>query len=317
MTCYMRHRKNDIYVLQKARLVYQQEQFLKLNAIIWYPPFWEYITWKFTTTIYWGCMQWCITKTESVDSPGWEFSDFLDQASWCHVGTAGSLGLHRCGMGCHRLWCQGILLNNCHGRNSWGLFHLDCLCWRCSRCGLHAWCRLWQCRLYHWKAVSCWSLQCGSCATWDSVNHLDTAFTEVPPCVAVCGTIAGAYLIAALWEDAYHSSRNPNPSKGVICCNWLTSIQWCKCFAAFVSLSFSSFGACVNLLTDLYGWWVRMVVLSWHWYNSSVGDGSLVLIGVAQSASKVRCGSAPLYLAHWSACLMDLMHASVNLLDCG
>ena len=55
----------------------------------------------------------------------------------------------------------------------------------------------------------------------------------------------------------------------------------------------------------------RMVVLSWHWYNS------LVSMGVACSASKVRCGLAPLYLAHWSVCLMDLMHAVANPLDCG
>ena len=61
----------------------------------------------------------------------------------------------------------------------------------------------------------------------------------------------------------------------------------------------------------------RMVVLSWHWYNSSAGDGSLVSIGVARSASKARCGSALLYLAHWSACLTGLMHASPNPLDCG
>ena len=60
-----------------------------------------------------------------------------------------------------------------------------------------------------------------------------------------------------------------------------------------------------------------MVVLSQHWYNSSAGDGSLVLIGVAQSANKARCGSALLYLACWSACLTDLMHASANPLDCG
>ena len=61
----------------------------------------------------------------------------------------------------------------------------------------------------------------------------------------------------------------------------------------------------------------RMVILSWHWYNSSAGDGSLVLMGVAQSASRASCGSVPLYLAHWSACLTDLMHALANLLDCG
>ena len=61
----------------------------------------------------------------------------------------------------------------------------------------------------------------------------------------------------------------------------------------------------------------RMFVLSWHWYNSSAGDGSLVSMGVAQSASKASCGLAPLYLAHWSAFLMDLMHALANPLDCG
>ena len=60
----------------------------------------------------------------------------------------------------------------------------------------------------------------------------------------------------------------------------------------------------------------RMVVLSWHWYNSSAGDGSLVLMGVAWSASKARCGLTPLYLAHWSACLADLTHALANPLDC-
>ena len=60
----------------------------------------------------------------------------------------------------------------------------------------------------------------------------------------------------------------------------------------------------------------RMVVLSRHWYNSSAGDGSLLLMGVARRASKARCGSAPLYLARWSACLADLTHASANPLDC-
>ena len=61
----------------------------------------------------------------------------------------------------------------------------------------------------------------------------------------------------------------------------------------------------------------RMVVLSEHWYNSSVGDGSLVSMGVARSTSKGSWGLAPLYLALWSACLTDLTHASVNPLDCG
>ena len=72
-------------------------------------------------------------------------------------------------------------------------------------------------------------------------------------------------------------------------------------------------GAAGSLLHILAG----MVVLSRCWYNISTGDGSLVSIGVAQSASKARCGLALLYLAHWSTCLMDLMHASANPLDCG
>ena len=48
------------------------------------------------------------------------------------------------------------------------------------------------------KMVSCQSLQCGSCATWDSVDCFDTAFMKVSPHVAVCGTIAATYLIAVL-----------------------------------------------------------------------------------------------------------------------
>ena len=39
----------------------------------------------------------------------------------------------------------------------------------------------------------------------------------------------------------------------------------------------------------------RMVVLSQHWYNSSAGDGTLVSMGVAQSASKASCGLALLF----------------------
>ena len=80
-------------------------------------------------------------QSKSMDSPGQQFLDLLDQASWCHVGMARSSGMHRCGMGCHRLWCWGILLNSWHGRDSCSLFHPGCQCCRCSRCGLHVWCR--------------------------------------------------------------------------------------------------------------------------------------------------------------------------------
>ena len=33
----------------------------------------------------------------------------------------------------------------------------------------------------------------------------------------------------------------------------------------------------------------RMVVLSWHWYNCSAGDGSLMSMGLALSASRASC----------------------------
>ena len=152
-----------------------------------------------TLTNDWGCKQWHITMTRSVDSPGQEFLDFLDEASGCHTGMARSLWLHRFGMGCHRHWCWGILLNSWHGRNSWSLVHLGCWCCRCSGCGLHVLCRWGQYRLCHWEAMSSQSLWCGSCATWDSVDCFDTAFMKVSPHAAVCWTIAGAYLIAVLW----------------------------------------------------------------------------------------------------------------------
>ena len=143
---YIYHEKLD----SSTGLLLHWEQFLNLNkAIIQHPPFWEYITQQFTMTIYWGCMQQHITKTESVDILGWEFLDLLDQASWCHVGMARSLWLHRCGMGCHRHWCQGILLNSWCGGNSWSLSHLDCQWCRYGRCGLHAWCR------WRWGRLSC------------------------------------------------------------------------------------------------------------------------------------------------------------------
>ena len=96
-----------------------------------------------TTIIDWGYMQWCMTRTRSLDSLGWQFLDFLDQASWCHAGTARSLWLHRCGMGCCRHWCWDVPLNSWHGGNRRGLVHLGCQCCRCSRCGLHMLCRLY------------------------------------------------------------------------------------------------------------------------------------------------------------------------------
>ena len=201
MTCVINAGNQCIYMCHETEVSWLRDQSLKLNdMIIQHPPFCEYDIWQFNTRIIdWGCIQQCITITRSMDSLGQEFLDFLYQASWCHAVMAGSLWLHRSGMGCHRHWGQGIPLNSCHGRNSWSLVHLGCWCCRCNGCGLHAWCSWGQCRLCHWEAVSCQSLQCGSYATWNSVNCFDTAFTEVSLHAAVCGTIAGVYLIAVSW----------------------------------------------------------------------------------------------------------------------
>ena len=109
--------------------------------IIQHSPFENMIHCNLTRTIDWGCRWQHLTMTRSVDSLGPEFLDFLDQASGCHAGTARSLWLHRCGMGCPRYWCWGILLNSWHGRNSWSLVHPGCQCCRCSGCRLHVLCR--------------------------------------------------------------------------------------------------------------------------------------------------------------------------------
>ena len=133
-----------IYTTKWDEISWLRDPSLKLNDMIqsYNIPLPEImIQSDLTMMIYLGCIWWCIMIIRSVDSPCWEFSDFLDQASWCHVGQARSSWLPRCSMGCHRLWCWGILLNSWHGRNSWSLFHLGCQCCRCSRCGLHAWCR--------------------------------------------------------------------------------------------------------------------------------------------------------------------------------
>ena len=136
-----------LWELWSKLISWSRDQFLNLNdSIIQHPPFWEYMTWQFITTIYRDADSGTL-QSKSIDSLGQQFLDLLDQASWCHVGIARSLWLHRCGMGCHRLWCWGILLNSWCGRNSWSLFHLGCQCCRCSRCGLHAWCRWGWCRL--------------------------------------------------------------------------------------------------------------------------------------------------------------------------
>ena len=128
-----------------SSLLLHWEQFLNLKWSYDIPLSEIMIWWSYTWFI--GDVDGSALQSKSMDSLGQQFLDLLEQASWCHVGMARSLWLHRCGMVCHRLWCWGILLNSWHGRNSWSLFHLGCQCCGCSICGLHVWCRWGWCRL--------------------------------------------------------------------------------------------------------------------------------------------------------------------------
>ena len=274
---------------KKARLVYWSTSVvgavLKTTwVIIQHPPFWDYDTWWFKYNSDWGCMQQHIMITRSLDSPGQQFLDLLDQASWCHASMARSLWLHRCGIGCCRHWCWCILLNSWHGGDSWSLFHLGCWCCRCSRCGLHAWCR--------------WGHGAG-CATKKQWLDRACSVAAVP-----LGTVLAALTLCS-WRClcmqqyvepllvcilnscsvggcTYHSSRNPNLFKG---CHMLQLVDQHtvvhKCFAAFVSLCLSRFRACIHLLTDCVGL-LGHCCISWpEWlFWVSVGTTALLEIEV-------------------------------------
>ena len=110
---------------------------------------------------------------------------------------------------------RGILLDSWHGRNSLSLAHLGCQCCRSS--GMLAACvvQVGMMQVCHWEVVSCWSLWCGSCATWGSVDCFDTPFTKVSPHAVICGTTAGVLDSCSVGET-YHSSRNSNLFWG--CC---------------------------------------------------------------------------------------------------
>ena len=138
--------------------------------------------------------------------------------------------------------------------------------------------------------------------------------------------ITGAHLVAIFWQDVYHSGRDPDPVQRVsyIAKGWLAyrgardlhCLSACDLEASRVGVNF------VHKSGGLLDWYcgilAGMVVLIWHWYSSSAGDGSLASMGVTQSTKRVSCGSAPLYLVLcWSACFMDFTHASANPFDCG
>ena len=140
--------------------------------------------------------------------------------------------------------------------------------------------------------------------------------------MAVDNDITGVHLVTVSQQDTYHGGRDPDLMEGVIHCNRLAGIQGCKRFASFsacdlealvqTSICSRIWRAAGSVLQILAG----MVVLIWHQYRSSTGDGSLALMGIAQSAKRASCGLAPLYLECWSTCFMDFMHALANPFDC-
>ena len=91
-------------------------------------------------TVGWGCV-WRRIAIKVRGQSGSTVPRSLGSGVLVPCGHGQTSWLHRCGIGCHRLRCQGILLDCWCGRNSGTLFHLGCRCCRCNRCGLHAWCR--------------------------------------------------------------------------------------------------------------------------------------------------------------------------------
>ena len=84
------------------------------DSIIWHPPFWEYITWQFYYTIT-GDVCGGAWQSKSMDSPGQQFLDLLDQASWCHAGMAGSSVAAQVWHG----MSQTLALGHCSGWLAW------------------------------------------------------------------------------------------------------------------------------------------------------------------------------------------------------
>ena len=234
----------------------------------------------------------------------------------CNAGTAQSTGLHRGYTGC----CRCRHMHRGDSRDSWCLWFWSCRCCRCSGWRLWQLCRHEGCRQWCRNVRSGRSLWCGWCDIWGGVSGLDTTFMEVLPCVAVDHTITDAHLLVVFQQDMYHSGRDPDFTEGVIHCNRLASTQGCKGLASFIYLWLGGIGAVINSFMSLEGCQISgagMVVLIWHWYRSSAGDGSLVSMGVAQSNKRASCGSVPLYLAHWRGSLMEFTHASANPFNCG
>ena len=132
-------------------------------------------------------------QSKSVDSLGQQFLGLLDQASRCHAGTARSSWLHR-------VW-HGMSQTLVPGHSSEQLVWQEQLKPVSSELPVLQVQQMWAVCMVQvqvmqgvpLKVVARQSLWCGSGATWDSVSCFDTAFTEVPLHVEVCGTIAGAY----------------------------------------------------------------------------------------------------------------------------
>ena len=114
-----------IYIYcKKARLVYQSHWWRALLKSKWNwldhmtSPFLRlYYIVTIYYTITWGCGCGSALQSKSMDGPGQQFLDLLDQAvlvpcrAW--LDLCGCTGV--C-MGHHRLWCWGILLDSWHGK---------------------------------------------------------------------------------------------------------------------------------------------------------------------------------------------------------
>ena len=130
---------------------------------------------------------------------------------------------------------------------------------------------------------------------------------------AVDHPITAVHLVVVFWHGMYHSGRDPDLMEGVVHCSGcpayrgardLQHLSACDLEALEQASIHSQIWRAAGLVLQILA---GMVVLIWHWYRSSAGDRSLASMGVAQSVKSVSCGSAPLYLVHWSACFTDFM----------
>ena len=167
---------------------------------------------------------------------------------WCCVGMTWPLWLHRC-----YTWCRG-------GCRHWGDLWHGCRCrnrdsriWFLGHRCKWLWCSLGGCgMLWHRSGKPSVSMfQCGWWGLQLSIIASDIAFLEVASGMAVDGSICSAYLVAVLWKDTNYCRGYPDFPQGVICGNWLTSMEWCKLLRALVSIGLGMLSLVLKVLLSL------------------------------------------------------------------